>query len=64
MANARQANIDADEFIGRIKKHLHDVSIIRELCVELLDKIVVGAPNENGKPQKIEIYYKINLDAA
>ncbi len=43
---------------------MRDVSVTRELCVELLDKIVVGAPNESGKPQKIEIYYKINLDAA
>lgn len=34
LANVRQANIDADEFIGRIKKHLRDVSVTRELCVE------------------------------
>ena len=64
LSSVRQLNIDADEFIGRIKKHMRDVSVTRELCLELLDKIVVGAPNESGQPQKIEIYYKINLDAA
>lgn len=64
LSSVQQLSIDADEFIGRIKKHMRDVSVTRELCLELLDKIVVGAPNESGQPQKIEIYYKINLDAA
>lgn len=64
LSSVQQANIDADEFIGRIKKHICDVSVTRELCLELLEKIVVGAPNESGQPQNIEIYYKINLDAA
>ncbi len=64
LSTVQRAKVDADEFIGRIKKYLRDVSVTRELCVELLDKIVVGVPNEDGKPQKIEIYYKINLDAA
>lgn len=64
LSSVQQANIDADEFIGRIKKHLRDVSVTRELCLELIDKIIIGAPKENGQPQNIEIYYKINLDAA
>ncbi len=64
LSSVQQLSIDADEFIGRIKKHMRDVLVTRELCLELLDKIVVGAPNESGQPQKIEIYYKINLDAA
>ena len=64
LSSVQQANIDADEFIGRIKKHIRIVSVTRELCLELLDKIVVGAPHESGQPQNIEIYYKINLDAA
>lgn len=62
LSSVQQATVDADEFIGRIKKHMRDVSVTRELCLELIDKIVVGAPNENA--QNIEIYYKINLDAA
>ena len=64
LSSVQQLNVDAGEFIRRIKKHLCDVSVTRELCYELLDKIVVGALKEGGEPQKIEIYYKINLDAA
>ena len=64
LSSVQQLNADTDKFIGRIKKHLRDVSLTRELCYELLDKIVVGAPKEDGQPQKMEIYYKINLDAA
>lgn len=58
----KQIKTDVDDFIGRIKKHLNDVSITRELCLELIDKIVIGgSPSVTGKPQEIEIFYKINL---
>lgn len=58
----QQVKTDVDEFIGRIKKHLNEVSITRELCLELIDKIVIGgSPSVTGKPQEIEIYYKIDL---
>ncbi len=58
----QQAKTDVDDFIGRIKKHLNEVSITRELCLELIDKIVIGgSPSVTGKPQEIEIYYKIDL---
>ena len=56
LSSVQQATIDADEFIGRIKKHIRDVSVTRELCLELIDKIAVGAQNESGQPQNIEIY--------
>lgn len=60
----QQAKIDIEEFIGRVKKHLNEVSVTRELCLELIDKIVVGGnPSVTGKPQEIEIYYKINLNS-
>lgn len=58
----QQAKTDVGDFIGRIKKHLNEVSITRELCLELIDKIVIGgSPSVTGKPQEIEIYYKIDL---
>lgn len=58
----KQIKTDVDDFIGRIKKHLNDVSITRELCLELIEKIVIGGnPSVTGKPQEIEIYYKIDL---
>ena len=60
----QQAKIDIEEFIDRVKKHLNEVSVTRELCLELIDKIVVGGyPSVTGKPQEIEIYYKINLNS-
>ena len=58
----QQVKTDVDEFIARIKKHLNEVSITRELCLELIDKIVIGgSPSVTGKPQEIDIYYKIDL---
>lgn len=60
----QQAKIDIEEFIERVKKHLNEVSVTRELCLELIDKIVIGGnPSVTGKPQEIEIYYKINLNS-
>lgn len=58
----RQAKTDVEDFIGRVRKHLNEVSITRELCMELIDKIVIGgSPSVTGKPQEIDIYYKIDL---
>lgn len=60
----QQAKTDIEDFIERVKKHLKDVSITRELCLELIDKIVIGgSPSVTGKPQEVEIYYKINLNS-
>lgn len=60
----QQAKTDIEDFIGRVKKHLKDVSITRELCLELIDKIVIGgSPSVTGKPQEVEIYYKVNLNS-
>ncbi len=60
----QQAKTDVDDFIGRVKRHLRDVSITRELCLELIDKIVIGgSPSVTGKPQQVEIYYKIDLNS-
>ncbi len=56
----QQAEIGIDEFIDRIKNHINDVSVTRELCLELIDKIVIGGnPSVTGKPQDVEIFYKI-----
>lgn len=58
----QQAKIDIEDFIKRVKKHLYEVSITRELCLELIDKIVIGGSSSvTGKPQEVEIYYKIDL---
>ncbi|MGN0817677.1 MAG: recombinase zinc beta ribbon domain-containing protein, partial [Candidatus Coproplasma sp.] len=58
--NFQQAGIGVDEFIDRIKNHINDVSVTRELCLELIDKIVIGGnPSVTGKPQDVEIFYKI-----
>ncbi|MCD8040490.1 MAG: recombinase family protein [Clostridia bacterium] len=55
----RQEEADSDSFIRKVEKYMNDVSVTRELCLELIDKIVIGNISQNGEPQEIQIYYKI-----
>ena len=55
-------NADVDEFISKIKRHMHIPELTREMCMELIDRIIVGAPSKDkSKPRNIQIVYKVNL---
>ena len=55
----------ADEFIRNIKKYLEAPELTREMCYELLDRVVVGGhPKHTGKERVIDIVYKVDIASA
>ncbi len=53
---------NADEFIRNIKKYLTVPKLTREMCYELIDRIIVGGlPKATGKERTIEIVYKVDI---
>ncbi len=56
---AEQDQQNVEKFIQRLKKWSDIDHLTRELCLELIEFIVVYArPEEYGAPRKIDIYYK------
>ncbi len=54
----------ADDFIRDIKKYLNAPTLTREMCYELLDRIVVGAlPKEKSEERIIDIVYKVDFSS-
>ena len=52
----------ADEFIRNIKKYLEAPTLTREMCYELIDRIIVGGlPKVTGKEREIDIVYKVDI---
>ena len=52
----------ADEFIRNIKKYLEAPELTREMCYELLDRVVVGGhPKHTGKERVMDIVYKVDI---
>ena len=52
----------ADEFIRNIKKYLEAPELTREMCYELIDRIIVGGhPKHTGKERVIDIVYKVDI---
>ena len=60
-ANKQQS---ADDFIRNIKKYLDAPELTREMCYELLDRVVVcGLPKITGKERQIDIVYKVDISS-
>ena len=52
----------ADEFIRNIKKYLEAPELTREMCYELIDRIIIGGlPKITGKDREIDIVYKVDI---
>ena len=52
----------ADEFMRNIKKYLEAPELTREMCYELLDRVVVGGhPKHTGTERVIDIVYKVDI---
>ena len=52
----------ADDFIKAIKKYLNAPELTREMCYELIDRIIIGGSQSvTGKEREIEIVYKIDI---
>ena len=52
----------ADDFIRNIKKHLETPELTREMCYELIDRIIIGGhPKHTGREREIDIVYKVDI---
>ena len=52
----------ADEFLRNIKKYLDAPELTREMCYELIERVVVGGhPRHTGKEREIDIVYKVDI---
>lgn len=52
----------ADDFIRAIKKYLDVPELTREMCYELIDRVIVGGlPKVTGKERTIEIVCKVDI---
>ena len=52
----------ADDFINAMKKYLDAPKITREMCYDLIRRIIVGGlPKVTGEKRKIKIVYKIDI---
>ena len=52
----------ADDFIRNIKKYLEAPTLTREMCYELIDRVIVGGvPKITGKEREIHIVYKVDI---
>ena len=56
----KQQNVD--DFIRNIKKYLNAPELTREMCYELLDRVVVcGLPKNKEETRVIDIIYKVDI---
>lgn len=52
----------ADDFIRDIKKYLDAPELTREMCYELIERIVIGGTQSvTGKEREIDIVYKVDI---
>lgn len=52
----------ADDFIRDIKKYLGAPELTREMCYELIDRIIIGVlPKSKDEERTIEIVYKVDI---
>ena len=50
----------AEKYLLRLKQYANCEDLTREMCLLLIDKIVVGEKSTDGTPRKIDIYYKFS----
>lgn len=63
LAESHRANADVDEFISKIKRYMNPMELTREMCMELIDRIIIGAaPKDKNEPRNIQIVYKVDID--
>lgn len=62
LTEANNTKQSADDFIRNIKKSLEAPELTREMCYELLERVVVGGlPKITGKEREIDIVYKVDI---
>ena len=54
-----KARDDIEEFICRLKQYADAPELTREMCVDLIEYVVIGdRPKDKSPPRRIQIYYK------
>lgn len=62
LAETETTRNTADDFICDIKKYLNAPELTREMCYELIDRIVIGGTQSvTGKEREIDIVYKVDI---
>lgn len=62
LAETENTMQSADEFMRNIKKYLEAPELTREMCYELIDRIIVGgSPKTTDKEREIDIIYKVDI---
>ena len=62
LAETENTMQSADDFIRNIKKYLEAPELSREMCYELIDRIIIGgSPKTTGKEREIDIVYKVDI---
>lgn len=58
----RKAEADVNEFIRRIKNYYSETALTREMCMQLIDRVIIGGlPKITGTPRVIQIVYKVDI---
>ena len=56
------AKQSVDDFVSNVKKYLDVPELTREMCYELIDRIIIGGnPKYTGKEREVEIVYKVDI---
>lgn len=64
MTETQNTKQSADDFIRNIKKYLNAPELTREMCYELLDRVIIGASSKTtGKERIIDIVYKVDISS-
>lgn len=64
LAEAKQTEVNVDEFLSKIKYYVEAPELTREMCYELIDKIVIGGhPKITGTERVIDIVYKVDINS-
>ena len=62
ISQTETATQNVDEFIRKIKKYLEVPKLTREMCYELIDRIIIsGSQAITGKEREIDIVYKVDI---
>ena len=62
LAETENTMQSADEFIRNIKKYHEAPELTREMCYELIDRIIVGGHSKHtGKEREIDLVYKVDI---
>ena len=62
VVQTEMAKQSVDDFVSNVKKYLDVPELTREMCYELIDRIIIGGhPKHTGKEREIEIVYKVDI---